>query len=129
MRKGSIRVVGQRNLHLNLPLQSYEKLRSYTDANGCTQPTALAVSIDRYSRLADRPVPATIGACGVIRSDGHPCKEMRMPGYQTCAIHGSEYVFIMATLPMEQQILLDKWSSDYHVTVTYMVALAIMTCL
>ncbi len=123
----TIRVKGQRDMHISVPLAAYNLLREYTKANGCTLTVAISIAVDRYNRLPDRPEPASLGVCTSIRTDGKQCSHYRMPGGDTCSAHGVEYGRIVIALPLELQTKLDRWAAQYGVTVNVMVALAIIT--
>jgi len=125
----SIRVNGQRKMHISVPLAAYDVLKKYAKDNGCTMPVAVSIAVDRYSRLPDRPEPASLGLCTAIRTDGNRCHHYRMPGQDTCSAHGVEYGRILIPLPMELQTKIDRWSSQYGVTINVMIALAIVTTL
>ncbi len=125
----TIRVKGQRKMHVSVPLAAYDVLMKYAKANGCTLPVAVSIAVDRYSRLPDRPEPASLGTCTATRSDGTQCQHYRMPGQETCSAHGVEYGRILIPLPLELQNKIDRWASQYGVTVNVMIALAIVTTL
>ena len=125
----SIRVTGQRKMHVSVPLAAYDVLMRYARDNGCTLPVAVSLAVDRYSRLPDRPEPASLGICTATRSDGTQCQHYRMPGQDTCSAHGVEYGRILIPLPLELQNKIDRWASQYGVTVNVMIALAIVTSL
>ena len=125
----TIRVTGQRKMHVSVPLAAYDVLKKYAKANGCTMPVAVSIAVDRYSRLPDRPEPASLGLCTVTRADGKRCPHYRMPGQDTCSAHGVEYGRILIPLPLELQTKIDRWASQYGVTINVMIALAIVTSL
>ena len=125
----SIRVTGQRKMHVSVPLAAYDVLMRYARANGCTLPVAVSIAVDRYSRLVDRPEPATLGVCTATRADGDHCSHYRMPGSDTCSAHGIEACRILVVLPMELQVKVDTWASHYGVNINLMIALAIVTSL
>lgn len=125
----TIRVKGQRDMHVSIPLAAYKILSDYKKVNGCTLPVAVSIAVDRYSRLVDRPEPATLGVCPATRADGDRCSHYRMPGSDTCSAHGIETCRILVVLPMELQTKIDKWASHYGVNINLMIALAIVTSL
>ena len=125
----TIRVTGQRKMHVSVPLAAYDVLMKYARDNGCTLPVAVSIAVDRYSRLPDRPEPASLGICTATRSDGTQCQHYRMPGQDTCSAHGVEYGRILIPLPLELQNKIDRWASQYGVTVNVMIALSIVTSL
>ena len=124
------RAYGQRTIHLSLPVKADQLLADYMKSNGCQSPTAVSLAIDRYGRLPGKPTPATLEKCGVIRADGKPCHWCKMPGQNTCSLHGAAYVERTVILPMEIQVQLDKFTAEHKesgATVNLVVALAIMT--
>lgn len=123
----SIRVSGQRDMHVSIPLTAYNILRDYKKKNGCTLPVAVSIAVDRYSRLPERPEPSSLGVCTSVRADGQPCTNYRMPGSKTCSAHGVESCRVLVVLPMELQTKIDKWAAYYGVHINVMLSLAIIT--
>ena len=129
-KRNVIHVYGQRNIHLSLPVAADKLLADYMKRNGCQSTTAVALAIDRYDRLSEKPTPATLEKCGQTRADGKPCQRCRMPGQATCSHHGAAYVRRTISLPLELQNKVDNWTAEgakVGATVNLVIALAIMT--
>ncbi len=129
-KKHTIHVYGQRTIHLSLPVSADKLLSDYMKRNGCQSPVAIAIAIDRYDRLPEKPTPATLEKCGQTRTDGEPCRRCRMPGQATCSHHGAAYVRRTIRLPLELQSKVDQWTAEgakVGATVNLVIALAIMT--